>query len=187
MHGEGSDNTSSGARGSGTLTETVAGAASDAYAKAAEMTGDAAQRVRRTAAEAASGAGGQMKDILDRQVGTGAGLLGDVARSVHLAADDLDRSSPLLGELVRGLAHRLSGYADDLDGQTTDDLLRTASDFTRRQPALVFGLAAVAGFFAFRTVKHARIAEQAPSIQPSQQGFGNTQQGFGNTMHRSNG
>jgi hypothetical protein len=177
MQGEGNAHTGSSTRASGTLTETVASAASDAYAKAAELSGDAAERVRRTAADAASSAGTQMKDILDRQVETGAGLLGDVARSVHLAADDLERNSPLAGEIARGLAHRMSGYADDLRGQTTEDILRSASDFTRRQPALVFGLAALAGFFAFRTVKHAPIAEQAPPIQPSQQGFGNHMHG----------
>jgi len=154
------------------LTDTVTAAASDAYSKAAELTGQAAERARQTAADAASNAGSQMKDVLDRQVGTGAGILGDLARSVHRAADDLDQSSPLVGDLVRGLAGRVSGYADDLRGQTSDDLLRAASDLTRRQPALVFGLAAVAGFFAFRTLKHAPIAEKAPPIQPSQQGYG---------------
>jgi hypothetical protein len=166
------DSSDSNARRSGSLTDTVTGAASDAYSKAAELTGQAAEHARRTAAEAASSAGSQVKDVLDRQVGTGAGILGDLARSVHRAADDLDQSSPLIGDLARGLAGRMSGYADDLRGQTSEDLLRAASDLTRRQPALVFGLAAVAGFFVFRTLKHAPIAEKAPSLQPSQHGYG---------------
>ncbi len=173
MQSPGND-TGSGARQSGTLSDTAARAASGAYAKAAEMTGDAAERVRRGAADAASSAGTQMKGILDQQVGAGAGLLGDMARSVRLAADDLDRSSPLMGQFVRGLADHMSGYADDLRGQSSDQLLRNASDFTRRQPALVFGLAALAGFFVFRTVKHAPIAEAGPPLQPSQQEFGST-------------
>jgi hypothetical protein len=178
MQGEGFENSNAGARGSGTLSGGIADAASGAYARAAELTGEAAERARRTAADAASTAGSQMKDILDRQVGTGAGMLGDVARSVHRAADDLDQTSPLVGDLVRTLAQRMSGYADDLRGQTSDDLLRAASDLTRRQPALVFGLAALAGFFAFRTVKHAPIADLAPSLQPSQRGFGNAAAGM---------
>jgi hypothetical protein len=158
-------------RGSGTLTDKVTAAASDAYSKAAELSGEAAERARRAAADAASSASSQMKGALDRQVGTSAGILGELARSVHRAADDLDQSSPLVGDLVRGLAGRMSGYADDLRGQTADDLLRAASDLTRRQPALVFGLAALAGFFAFRTLKHVPLAEKAPSIQPSQYGY----------------
>jgi hypothetical protein len=182
MQGQDFDRSSSSAGGSGNLTGTITAAASDAYSKAAELTGEAAERARRAAGDVASSAGSQMKDALDRQVGTGAGILGDVARSVHQAANDLDQSSPLVGDLMRGLAGRMSGYADDLRGQTSDDLLRAASDLTRRQPALVFGLAALAGFFAFRTLKHVPLAEKAPSIQPSQHGgggMGSVQDDFG--------
>ncbi len=172
MPGQDFEGSGSTARGSNTLTDRIAGAASDAYSKAAELSGEAAERARRAAADAASGAGSQVKDALDRQVGTGAGILGELARSVERAAGDLDQTSPLVGDLMRGLAGRMSGYADDLRGQRSEDLVRAASDLTRRQPALVFGLAALAGFFAFRALKHVPLPEQAPSIQPSQHGYG---------------
>lgn len=168
---QGFEDTGSGARRSEAPSGTIAGAASEAYAKAAEITGDVAERARHTASGAASSATSQMKDVLDRQVGVGAAMLGDIAHSVHHAADDLDRSSPLVGGLVRGLADRMSGYATNLERQTSDDLLRAATNLTQRQPALVFGLAALAGFFVFRTVKNAPAAIDAPSIQPSQRGF----------------
>ena len=159
------------ARESGNLTDSIGSAASDVYAKTAELTGEAAERARQMAAEAASATSSQVKELLDRQVGVGASMIDDVARSVGRAADDLDRTTPLLGELARGLASRMSGYADNLQGQSADDLWRTAADFTRRQPALMFGLAALAGFFAFRTFKSAPAAVTAPPIQPSQSGF----------------
>jgi hypothetical protein len=38
-------------------------------------------------------------------------------------------------------------------GKSVDELMRTASDFTRRQPALVFGLASLAGFVLLRVLK----------------------------------
>jgi hypothetical protein len=44
-------------------------------------------------------------------------------------------------------------FSRDIRGQTVEDLVRTASEFTRRQPALVFGLASLAGFLAFRVLK----------------------------------
>jgi hypothetical protein len=44
-------------------------------------------------------------------------------------------------------------FARDIRGQTVEDLVRTASELTRRQPALVFGLASLAGFLAFRVLK----------------------------------
>lgn len=165
------ESSGSGARESGTLTGSIAGAANDAYEKAAEFTGDAAGKVRQAAGEAAANTTSQLKDLLDNQVGTGAAMLGDLAHSVHRAADDLDRSSPLVGGLFRNVAERMSGYADELEGQTSDELLRAAKNLTQRQPALVFGLAALAGFFVFRAMKNAPSAIKAPSIQPAQHGF----------------
>jgi hypothetical protein len=52
-----------------------------------------------------------------------------------------------------------------------DELIGGASDFTRRQPAVVFGLAAVAGFLALRTLKLTQPVA-SPSIQP---GYGDHQ------------
>jgi hypothetical protein len=69
------------------------------------------------------------------------------------------------------LADKVEGYAEDFQDQTVDHLIRSASDFTRRQPALVFGLAAVAGFFIFRTMKSAQ-ATASPPIQPTQEEAG---------------
>jgi hypothetical protein len=46
--------------------------------------------------------------------------------------------------------------------------VRSVSDLTRRQPALVFGLAAAAGFLMFRTLKSATDDTRSPSIQPNE-------------------
>jgi hypothetical protein len=75
----------------------------------------------------------------------------------------------MAADLVRSFATRVDGYAEGLQDQTVDQLARAASDYTRRQPALVFGLAALAGFFAFRTMKSAQ-SVTSPPIQPGQQG-----------------
>jgi hypothetical protein len=84
--------------------------------------------------------------LLNQQLGAGADAAGHFASSMRLAAHDMERENPMLADLVRGLAHNVDGYADALENQTVEQLTKTASDFTRRQPALVFGLAAVAGF-----------------------------------------
>ena len=170
-------------RESESLTDKIADAANQVYATTGEVAGEAAERARQAASEATSSASAQAKELLDRQVGAGAAMLGSFAHSVHRAADDLDKSSPLVGDLTRTIAHRMSGYAGALDGKTSDDLLRSASDLTRRQPALVFGLAALAGFFAFRAVKNAPTGMptgiRAPSIQPNQSGFDVDENGWG--------
>jgi hypothetical protein len=80
-------------------------------------------------------------------------LAGHVADSARCAADNLDQNAPQLADLVRGAAKNLEEFSRDLQGQTVEDLVRTASDFTRRQPAVVFGLASLAGFLLFRVLK----------------------------------
>jgi hypothetical protein len=140
-------------------------AASDAFAKASDVARDAGSKAKQAASGTAFTVTEQVKDLLDRQLGNGVAAAGHFASSIKLAADDLDRESPVMASVVRNFANKVEGYAEDFQDQTVDHLARSASDFTRRQPALVFGLAALAGFFIFRTMKNAP-AVRAPSIQP---------------------
>jgi hypothetical protein len=57
--------------------------------------------------------------------------------------------------------------ADTVKG-TAEDLRDTAVDLTRRQPALVFGLASLAGFRAYRTVKNAQTVAPTSSEAESE-------------------
>jgi len=135
-------------RGSG-----IANAASDAVAKLSDVAQQATAQAKQSASNAASNVTHQVKDLLNNQVGSGADLVGHFASSAKRAAEDLEQNAPQLAGVVRGVADRIESFADDMRDQSVDDLLRTASDFTRRQPAFVFGLAALGGFFIFRTLK----------------------------------
>jgi hypothetical protein len=102
----------------------------------------------------------QVKELLDSQLASGVEMVGHLGSSAKRAAADLDRNAPQLAGLVRGVGDRIESYADDMRDQSVDELFRSASNFTRRQPALVFGLAALAGFFAFRTIKSTPLPTQ---------------------------
>jgi hypothetical protein len=139
---------------------TASGVAQDMRAKAGEAISkvtDAAQQAgsqaKDAAASLASDASQKAKGFLNMQVSSGSDLAGHVAQSVRCAADDLDRNAPQLASLARGAAERVEQFSRDIRGQTVEDLVRTASEFTRRQPALVFGLASLTGFLAFRVLK----------------------------------
>ena len=133
---------------------------SDAVSQVSDAAQSATSTAKKAASEAASTITDQVKELLDSQLASGVEMVGHLGRSAQRAADDLNRNAPQLAGVVRGVAHRIEGYADDLREQSVDELVRSASNFTRRQPALVFGLAALAGFFAFRTIKSTPLPTQ---------------------------
>jgi hypothetical protein len=104
----------------------------------------------------------QMQDVLDQQVVKGAKMMGNVANSTRRAAEELQTDAPQLAGLVRGMADRLQDYSRNLENQSAADIYRVASNFTRQQPAVVFGLAALAGFFALRTFRSSSSESRAP-------------------------
>ena len=136
------------------------GMAQDVRAKAGEVAsklGEAAQQAGSQAKQAASSlaseANQKAKGLMNQKVSLGADFASHIADATKSAADSLDGSAPQIAGLVRDAAQKLEGFSSDLREQTVDDLVRTASDFTRRQPALVFGLASLAGFALFRVLK----------------------------------
>ena len=147
-------------------TTTTTKAAKDAMSSASSFAEEAVEGVKEAASETAATVTSEVKQLLDRQVKGGAEVLDTVARSANRAAEDLERDAPQVAGLVRAFASRVDEYADQMRAQSFDQLVKNASDFTRRQPALVFGLAALAGFFALRTLKSSR-SISAPSIQPN--------------------
>lgn len=155
----------------GGVGERIGTAASAAFSQASDIARDAGTKARDAASEAATNVSDQVKDLLDRQIGAGATVAGHFASSARRAADDLSGESPFVAGMVRSFADRVDDYAGGFKDRTVEELVQAASDFTRRQPALVFGLAAMAGFFIFRTVKSTP-SIAAPPIQPGSPGEG---------------
>lgn len=133
---------------------------SDTLSQVSDAAQSATSTARKAASEAASTITDQVKELLDSQLASGVEMVGHLGSSAKRAAADLDRNAPQLAGLVRGVGNRIESYAGDLRDQSVDELFRSASNFTRRQPALVFGLAALAGFFAFRTIKSTPLPTQ---------------------------
>jgi ElaB/YqjD/DUF883 family membrane-anchored ribosome-binding protein len=134
--------------------------ASDRLSQVSDAAQSATSTAREVASEAASTITDQVKELLDSQLASGVEMVGHLGSSAKRAAADLDRNAPQLAGLVRGVGDRIESYADDMRDQSVDELFRSASNFTRRQPALVFGLAALAGFFAYRTIKSTPLLTQ---------------------------
>ena len=136
-----------------TFLQSAGSAASDAAVRLS----DAAQAAGRQAKDAASGlaaeANQNVKGLLNDQIATGADLAGHLAKAARVAADDLVPNAPKLAGMVRTAANTMDEFSGTMRDRSVEDLFHSASDFTRRQPAAVFGAAALAGFFLFRILK----------------------------------
>ena len=145
-----SDSASQGMRAKAECALSKAEGAVSKLTDAAQQAGSQAKQTASSmAAEATQGA----KGFLNSQVAAGADLAGHVADSVRSAADRLEPDAPQIAGLVRGAADGVERFSRDMRDQSVEDLWRTASDFTRKQPAVVFGLASLAGFLLFRVLK----------------------------------
>ena len=120
--------------------------------------------VKQNAVESASTMASQVQGVLDQQVAKGARIASNVAHSARRAAKELETDTPQIAGLVRGMADRLEDYSRDLEHQSVTDIYQAASNFTRQQPALVFGLAALAGFFTLRTLRSSQTGSAPANV-----------------------
>jgi ElaB/YqjD/DUF883 family membrane-anchored ribosome-binding protein len=114
---------------------------------------DAGEQTRQAAVSLAAEAGEQAKHLIDEQVGIGAEVADELARSLRLAADNLANTAPLVAGFARLAADRVETFADTVRDQTAEELLATASGYVRGRPMIVFGAAATCGFVLFRLLK----------------------------------
>lgn len=101
-----------------------------------------------------------MADSVDRQIDAGLGIVDAIAHSIHVAADDVEKSSPQIADFMRMGGERLEDLARDFRGQSFDDIARRATEYSRSNPALVFGAAFLGGLVVTRL-----LAGTAPALQ----------------------
>jgi len=106
-----------------------------------------------------------LKDVANQQVAAGADLVRQFGSSVRAAGAELERSAPQLARMVLAGAEKIERSADQLRGQSIDQLASSTAEFARERPEIVFGVAAVCGFFLFR-ILNAGMANVPPSFRP---------------------
>ena len=146
------------------------GAGSDTFDQISRAARESGSKAKEAASETATVLGDHFKEVLDKQMGRHIGAAGILGGSLKQAASDLEGQSPIAASIVSTVAGKLEQFAEDFDGETVEQLARSASDFTRRQPAIVFVIAALAGFFALRAITITPSNASSPSIQPSDGG-----------------
>jgi ElaB/YqjD/DUF883 family membrane-anchored ribosome-binding protein len=177
----GSSRSSAQSKDSDTGMQNVRAKAGETVSKFAEVAQEAGNQAKQAAASLASEANEKAKGFLNQQVGAGADFVRNVAEAARRAADHLAQDSPQAAGLVRNMADKAEDFSRDLRGQSIEDIVGAASDFTRRQPALVFGMASLAGFFLARVLKAGappRDSFERASLRGSSYGGGEDQADF---------
>jgi ElaB/YqjD/DUF883 family membrane-anchored ribosome-binding protein len=93
------------------------------------------------------------RGLLEKPIATGVDFVEGLARSARGFADDIDGEAPKLATMVRRAANRAEDLSHDIRDKSIEEIVETAQDFARRQPALFIGVAATAGFLLARFVK----------------------------------
>jgi ribosomal protein S18 acetylase RimI-like enzyme len=81
-------------RGKDSKAQNIGGAASEAFAKVADVARDAGSKAKEAASETAFTVTEQVKELLDRQIGNGASVAGHFASSVRGRVSGPDRRAP---------------------------------------------------------------------------------------------
>jgi hypothetical protein len=164
-----------------TLKETVSDAADAAAAAAREAGGKAAD----TASELFEPIKQDALDRAEEQKRAGADRLSGMAQAVHQAADQLD---PELPPQARTYIHEAADGIDRMSAAIRDrsvgDLMETAGDFARRQPAAFFGGAVLAGFVLSRFLKSSSGSDASDHRTP--RAPDNGQRHTGDTFYAAN-
>jgi len=120
--------------------------------KISESAKAAASQLGSAVEGASTAATAKAREIAQQQLVAGGEIVAHIARSAHLAGDHLDREVPQLGTLVKRAAESIDDIANSMRERSVNEIMQTASDLGRRQPAILFGITAVLGFLVYRLV-----------------------------------
>jgi hypothetical protein len=126
----------------------------------------AARAVKQQAAAVVSEIGNELGKTAEEQVSHGADAIRGFARAIEAAGSELEKISPQLAHYVNDSAGKIREVSNGLSNRQVDDLIRTATDFARSQPAVFVGAAIATGFALARFLKSSAKHEAAPAMMP---------------------
>jgi hypothetical protein len=122
--------------------------------KVAEAAQQAGQQAKDAAVTIASTANEIAKGLINQQIAAGCQWIGQMADSTRGAAQSLEKDFPEFAGLLRQASDKVEAFSKELPDRSVDDLYRSVAEFHRQQPVVLFGAAAVLGFFAYRLFKN---------------------------------
>jgi hypothetical protein len=120
--------------------------------RASDLSGAVADQVKRGASEAGGQARQFINDAIKARLSVGTDLLETIAESARAAASKLQDTSPQVASLVQTGADRVEDFSQSVKDRSPEELLEAGLEFSRRNPAVVFGAAFAAAMIATRVL-----------------------------------
>jgi ElaB/YqjD/DUF883 family membrane-anchored ribosome-binding protein len=124
--------------------------AGDALRVSTEVARDKLKEVVDTAKDVATDTAGKVQEQARAQQGAGADYVSRFAGNIRNAAHAFEADTPFAAQGIKLAADYVEDAADKLRTGTFNDVVNSATDFARRQPAAFLGLSVLAGFAAVR-------------------------------------
>ena len=124
----------------------------------------AADAVHQQAARFAEDVGHELSSTGEAQKARGVEAIRSFARAIDSAASELESQSPSVARTVHETARRVDSLSEQLANRNVNELLDSAAQFARTQPALFIGGSVAAGFALPRFLKSS--ARQRVRLRP---------------------
>jgi hypothetical protein len=142
--------------------------ASDALRVSTEVAREKFKEAAEAAKDATSGAADHLQDKAYEQQRSGADFMNRFAGNIREAARAFENDAPFASRGISTAADYVEDAAQRVRDGSFRDLIDSATDFAKRQPAAFLGLSVLAGFAAVRFLK----AESPASASQRDNGVG---------------
>jgi hypothetical protein len=118
-----------------------------------ETAQSAADALRQQATQFAQNVGNELSKTGEAQKSRGADAMRQFARAIDSAAKELESQSPTVARTVHETAQQVVNLSQNLSSRSVNDLIDSAAQLARTQPALFVGGSLAAGFALARFLK----------------------------------
>jgi hypothetical protein len=138
--------------------------ADDALRTSAGVARDKFKEAANVAKDVASGTADHLQDQTRQQQRTGADFIERFAGNIREAARAFENDAPFAARGINSAAEYVQDSAEKIRNGSFRDLVDSATDFAKRQPAAFLGISVLAGFAAVRFLKAS--GAESSSSQP---------------------
>jgi gas vesicle protein len=157
--------------------------AGDALRASTDVARDKFKEAADHAKNLASGTADQIQQQARQRQNTGADFIGRLAGNMREAGRAFENDAPFVARGVDSAAEYVEDTADKIRNGHFNDLVNSATDFAKRQPAAFLGISVLAGFAAVRFLKAS--GEQSSHPQGGNRASESASAGGGNAWRHS--